>query len=713
MNLLLALTVVLSGTPGQAGRERFATPSNGANLGVWRITNDPTVRHHANYHNTQCWSPDGRWLCYTRWCEPSGKGRKSAAEVHVFDLAEDCGRQVDFGVNPRWAKQSSRLIYVHLQPDQGPSWEKGAELKQFQPESGPPRHVAYGVESLGETDVQDRWIYGAKRYRGQQPEFRLVRVDLRTSDRVEPLPEATGSQFLPNPRHPVFFTRHDHRSEPFGATRYGYDLDGRNQRILVPTLQQCHMAWLGSGEYLLLGNGQVRGRRWDEPFPSNVHLLAAVSVGDVSPCGRSGRYACGDHMVADLRSGDGWHYIDPLSIVCYPARIADNSDIYDADPKGSPDGTKIALVSNYDLRSGPLAHLVDDSAAGTDVLRVDSTAGFPDSGALVVRREVIGYRRKTLTTFEGLSRRLHDTVEAGLRAGVPVTSFEARCLTDAQWRSLGSPTRAMRSSVDDPRSPLLRQRQTDVYVVVVRRPDRPWLRLTGSHVELIPGEEHYETGGYHLLRGGQRITAVPLRPGAAETRLEPGQYEAVAVEWSGLESQPSTLLRLERPAALRVLPDPPADFSWTTERWLADRRAISAEEAARSTEAVCEVVHCYDGIIQRRWYQRGVRVRQHDLNGQGQAIRRLAYHQGKLQTRDYYDRQERQVSRERFDTAGFIVESIRYRHLDDRAMEYEHWWFDRGMPVRCLSRQREEYLKQGDKWVAVGQKPVDNAKIAP
>ena len=52
----------------------------------------------------------------------------------------------------------------------------------------------------------------------------------------------------------------------------------------------------------------MRGRRWNEPFPSNVHVLASVGVGDVSPCGRSGRYACGDSTVADLRSGDGWSY---------------------------------------------------------------------------------------------------------------------------------------------------------------------------------------------------------------------------------------------------------------------------------------------------------------------------------------------------------------------------------------------------------------------
>jgi hypothetical protein len=114
--------------------------------------------------------------------------------------------------------------------------------------------------------------------------------------------------------------------------------------MAVPTLQQCHMAWLGNGEYLLMGNGLVRGRRWNEPFPSNVEILAGVTVGDISPCGRSGRYACGDSAVADLRSGDGWHFLEPLSMICYPAKAGDQSTNYDADPKGSPDGTKICFV---------------------------------------------------------------------------------------------------------------------------------------------------------------------------------------------------------------------------------------------------------------------------------------------------------------------------------------------------------------------------------
>ena len=61
--------------------ERFI-PREGETIEVWRITSDPTVRDWANYHNTQCWSPDGRYICFTHYAS-NGKefGTAEAAEV--------------------------------------------------------------------------------------------------------------------------------------------------------------------------------------------------------------------------------------------------------------------------------------------------------------------------------------------------------------------------------------------------------------------------------------------------------------------------------------------------------------------------------------------------------------------------------------------------------------------------------------------------------
>jgi hypothetical protein len=682
-NLLygIVLTVFIS-FPASAEKTAFPTPGLGRNLGVWRLTHDPTVRHHANYHNTQCWSPDGRFICYTTWGGNS-PGDESTASVQVYDTRGDTTREIGQGNAPRWARHHNWLFYVDYSESRPRA--RTSNVVRVDIDNGERAVVAKGPgpEMLGETDFQDRWLYGALRFRKQQPEFQVIRINITGEGGFQRLPEAEGSQLLPNPRHPLFFTRQDHKQSPFAATRWWYDLDGSHKRIAVATLEQCHMCWLGNGQYMLLGNGPIRGRRWDEPFPSNIHILAAVGVGDVSPCGTSGRYACGDQNVADLRSGDGFTYIEPLSIVCFPKTVADASGIYDADPKGSPDGTKICFVSNYDLKDGPATRIAESLAKKGDRLIVESTEGFPATGAINVQREVIGYRRKTAKSFEGLSRALYDTAQVSLVAGRTVTSFDVRCLSDAQWKQMGRASAPMRKTIADEASPLLRQRQTDVYVAVVRKPDRPWLRIVEGGVQLIPGENHAEIAGYRLWKDGQPLSDRLIEPGQSFPLDGPAQYRAVAVEWSGLQSEPASAIRVERSSSLAVLSAKPEDFSWTADRW--------TDTAA----TVKEVVHRYDGVIRREWYSNGAMVKSHDLNHEGKPIRRVEYRDSRIAVREYYTAEGLRTSRELFDASGFITETVHY--AKDGTNETDHWWFDRGMPVRQL-RKGTTYVKQGDRF---------------
>ncbi len=679
----------------RAEREVFHTPCLGTNLGVWRLTADPAIRHHANYHNTQCWSPNGRYVCYTRY-GGANAGSESTSTVHLYDTHADSTSQVGQGDSPRWAKRHNWLFYVDYSRNKPRL--RTSDVVWVDVESGRRTIIAAGPgpEMLGETDGQDRWLYGALRFRGQTPEFQVIRIDISAEGGYERLPEVEGSQLLPNPRYPVFFTRQDHRDDPFAATRWWYELDGTNRRIAVPTLQQCHMCWLGNGEYLLLGNGLIRGRRWDQPFPSDIHILAAVGVGDVSPCGTSGRYVCGDRVVADLRSGDGFIYIDPLSIICFPKRVGDASGIYDADPKGSPDGTKICFVSNYDLEHHPVTRITETLRKGEDRLAVESTAGFPASGAICVQREVIGYRRLTPTTFEGLTRGLHDTAQAALAAGRTVTSFEARCLTDTQWQLLGQASSPMRKTIGKAESPLLRQRQTDVYVAVVRKPDRPWLQAVGDTLQLVPGENHAETMGYRLLRSGQPYGDRLFRPGTSVPLEGPGDYQAVAVECSGLASDPSNVAQAGRGGTLQILAEKPEDFAWSADRW------TNAAQDAR------ERVHRYDGLIRREVFAAGALAGAEDLNAAGQATRRVSYHRGKIAEREYFTSDNVRVSREVFTLDGHIAETLYYAR--DGSTESEHWWFDGGMPVK-LVRGRMTYVTRGDRFGRIdGDRFVDTPR---
>jgi len=251
-----------------------------------------------------------------------------------------------------------------------------------------------------------------------------------------------------------------------------------------------------------------------------MHLLANTSFGDISPCGRSGRWICGDYGVADLRSGDGRSLPRPPSVLCYPSNIPDNSDPYDADPKGSPDGTKISFVSNYPFDRAPFTWVTETITTQTS-LPVESTAGFPDAGVLNVVGEVIGYASKTDTSFEGIERHKYGSGKYDfVKLGWCATLFTDRLMTEEERARAVPPPQwlidAIKQVGGDPEtSPLLWQRQTDVYCSVIRLPDPPHLRRVGGRVELIPGENHWETFGYYLQRDGEKLPGEPIRPAAS------------------------------------------------------------------------------------------------------------------------------------------------------------------------------------------------------
>ncbi|MGB0578352.1 MAG: hypothetical protein ACPGVU_01500 [Limisphaerales bacterium] len=664
-NLAMGMLLVIGGSADltcQAARTSFELP--GRNLGVWQLTHDPAVRHWANYHNVQSFSPDGRYVCYIAQYPDKREGMK------IFDLWKNEEISLGPGVNPRWAKHHNWLFFAHFNDAKRTKDVPGKETIMYDVEARKRTVVIPlpGAEWLGGTTFDDQWLTGAQRYRRQKPEFRHVRIRIPDGG-FERMPEVVGSQLLPNPRHPVFFSRADNNADPFKATRYFWDLDGSNRRLGVPTLQKCHMSWLGNGEFLLLGNGLVRGRKWNEPFPSNVEILANVSVGDISPCGNSGRWVCGDSSLADLRSGDGWETFHPLSIVCFPEAIGDASGIYDADPKSSPDGTKISFVSNYPLNGGPQTLIMD---SGKSDVTVASTEGFPASGRLVVGREVVAYTQKTATKFLGLKRQMHGTAYSGLKPGRVITSFESRLLTDEEFTRVGRHIGPMRKTIPNTESPLFRQRMTNLYVAKVRRPDRPFLRRVGNVIEVIPGENHRETRGY-------LVGTTVLIPGARIKLPATGTIHVRAREWSDFESEKSNAIELRPSDELKVLEETPKDFSWTSTRRKNDLR---------------ETVHVYDGVIRREWFERGVLTKRHDLNQGGKATRRIAYEDGRRKQRSYFQPDGDPVSVENFDAKGFVTEQTRFA---SDGTEIDHWWFDEGWPVKRRSKGTE-WIKRGDRW---------------
>ncbi|MBI5687558.1 MAG: hypothetical protein HZC54_21010 [Verrucomicrobia bacterium] len=682
-------------------------PDFGNHVALWRISHDPAVDDHANYHNQQCWNHDGRYLTY-RHCEivPNARfgqayGGLSRPTVRVYDFLKNEDREIGLGIaslpGSCWANHHNWLFYIQTrEADDGFAPDEGSPVVWVDMDTGKTAKIGDGMDQLGGVDCSDEWVYGGIRDASRKPPFRVARIPIRPGGGTQELKDVTGTQWVPNPRHPVFFTRHDHLNDPFEATRYWWDLDGTRRRIGTYSLEQAHMAWQGNGEHMFIGDGLASGRRWDEPVPSNLHVLAAAVVGNLSPCGRSGRFAVSDSHMCDLRSGDTWQYKYYFSPRMIPSKqfYTDFAGM----AKGSPDGTKVAFTVRYDMEKGSVTELTDILRANDQVLRVKSTEGFPPSGAVVAWCEVIGYKRKTPTTFEGIERGLHGTlVQNNMHKGRAVTDFRHHLLTDAEWKKVEAVSYELRKEVTDVNSPLFRQRARDVYVTVVRRPDRPWLLPSRSAVQLIPGESHYETFGYHLAHNGRRFTTRPIRAGET-LRLTPGQYTAVAVEWSGLESEPGAPLNLTTPAMLNVLAEPPKGFSWTRDRWLVNSTETPAASAAQAAEAVRETVHLYDGVIAREWHRKGVVTLRHDLNRDGKAIRRLTFAEGKLSVREYYDHDDQLVSRELFAPDGFITERIRIGIAGSRRVEADHWWFERGMSVRRTTG-RQQFTKQGERWI--------------
>ena len=409
--------------PASAELDRFI-PKQGGTTEIWRVAANPIVRYSVNYHNAQCWSYEGRYICY------SGGG-----QVFAYDLQEDREIAVDRGGSPRWAWKHDWLFYIR----------DDSEVMWYDAETGATVELATGRASqLGGTDSEDRYLFGGRSIGGRQGNEGF-RIAIRPNSEFELLDDLVGIQWIPNPTHPVVFVRWDYYEDPrrddWGRfllslpTRKWFDLDGSNIRIGSPQIQRCHQSWSGDGTYYLHGGFPMKGRRWDEPYPSNLHFLAAIGSGDISPCGRSGRWITGSSsygglQVADLRSGDGWDYLEAALSQIYDSSsfsFSSSSGRHDNDAKGSADGTKVAFHGTYDLKDGPVTRTA--AGSGGDRIAVESTDGFPDTGVLSLpNNRLLGYERKTATSFEGLTQGMYDTRSGLPGEGTVVSSFEARLI---------------------------------------------------------------------------------------------------------------------------------------------------------------------------------------------------------------------------------------------------------------------------------------------
>jgi len=702
VGLLLIATV-----SARAEITRCPDPLPGSHvLEYWRLTHDPALRDHANYHNTNCFSPDGRYVCITRYVAPD-LHHLDPHEVRVIDLHTGEDRLIGIGSSPRWAQQHSWLFYVRTNREPGDSWEAQSEVIRHDLTTGEEMVVTRDMQWLGSTDRLDRWIFG-NRWRYDIPDDtprKTVRARIEPDAELEQICEINeANRPLCNAEHDLISIRCQ-LDAPFDTARMWMDYYGGNRRVGVAMMENAHCAWSGDGTWQLIGNGRARGRRWDQPFPSDAHVLSWMGFGDISPCGRSGRWICGDYGLADLRTGDGVSLPRAPSELCYPASVIDQSGPYDADPKGSPDGTKICFVSNYPFGTAPWTRLAEALGPEQTSVRVVGTAGFPESGEIECLTEVIGYASKTETSFEGLERHRYSTGgRATLRPGLDVTDFAARLMTEEEAARKVEPwpwlLRAVREAGMGDDSPLLRQRQTDVYLSVVRLPDAPWLRLSEGILEVIPGENHCETVGYRLERDGVPLADDLLAPGA-EQPLETGTYRAVAVEWSGLASPPSREVTVPAGTRLRILAEIPEHFAWTEDEWRVEGHLVAEAEALAAPEAEQRRRHRLEGVFRVERYETGKLASAEDVNAEGFACRREVYADGVLAERQTWEPRDppRLRARELFAPDGYKTEELHYGYSSaEEPLVADHWWYDHGWPLRRV-QGGATWEKRGDDWV--------------
>lgn len=506
-------------TPAASGREVFDDLNPDTQLlELWRIEHNWGTTAKLAYHFQDPFSFDGRYIV-------SQQGR----HLHVFDLHTNQVVKVLYGgQKPTWARHSHQVFYYR--DHRVWRYDVGRDETEVIVEgvgAGYPRTIsrddlyiftAYGGFSGGDDRSNTGELYRIENMAGASVENGGV-VQLTDEWQYASEPRASSRYDVI-----VFKQRRDFGGIAWGWWAMRFDGSWEENRRSLKLLDEefslgAHAAWLGDGEHFIMGNEcppqKIRyldDGRWGDWEPVSSSTFCA---GDVAPMGYSGQWFVADEgnasyiNIVDMETGRS------MLLACDPSEIIDehpgDENLGDPNPHGSPDGTKVVFVSNYDFKNYPTTQLTDRI---TDTVPVRSTAGFPSTGVLSVRHHLVAYTSKTPNSFEGLTIGALGTGPAveGVGWGTVVTDFAGRS-----------------SSLTN----LDHQYWQDLYVAVYRLPDMPSLSVSPGTIEITPGENHREIMGYklHGPGGPMLVTSFP-----ASVELAVGEYAVSAVEWSGLES---------------------------------------------------------------------------------------------------------------------------------------------------------------------------------
>jgi len=373
---------------------------------IWQITDEPDANITHRYHNIDAFSKDGRYLVYGRDLPHLGPEAKTRSEVGVYDLAQkrEIGRHP--GAMPCWNPCKNQVVYSN-----------SGKIILWDIETGSVKLLAevFDLQSAS-VDRTGRFAlcyYGLEAFK--KGKSGVVRVPLAggVPELIQnPGPEVYLSMPTSNPAHDVYSVRYHAPKPGMEVThptfkRLGLNIvcrylmivgtDGSNPHPVTSYDEWGHYCWSGDGEWFIIG---PHCKRWDARPEEPWQEWSALPVGfnHPAPCGRDGRLLVGDF-------GNIFTYVfnrQTQELMLMNAPMSNSipySKNADPHPIGSPDGTKYVFDSMYDLEHAPVTRLTASIGPGDDILAVESTAGFPESGCLVLGYsgcgpEVIHYGKK-------------------------------------------------------------------------------------------------------------------------------------------------------------------------------------------------------------------------------------------------------------------------------------------------------------------------------
>ena len=669
----IGILVIFSTPPSYAQRKVFNDdrPETKA-IELWRITHDPKNRHHTIYHDSNPFSPTGRYMVYVLTEDKLGKSRsqKTSSRLVVYDLMFDkeIWRSPYAGSWPVWARRSDRIFWSdgtkgHKQNVWQVEIPSGALTKICEDAYNDVTGISHDDEWLFYTHKN---VFRIRTRPGAKSEFVWQHPDTQN---------VSSSLLCHNPAHPVFQVRQNINLQFRWSKKYPPRMlvtdEGRMLGPAIAGTEKAHGAWRGDGAYLITGDDLIGGRKWNEAYPSPLLTYSNTPAHDPSPCGNSGQWVCSTDGINDCLKVFDWRTTD-TTLVCYSASIIhqplgddrDLSGAYDSDAYGSPDGTKIAFSTNYQLDQFPVTQITKDSSS--DVLDVMSTAGFADKGYLSVHAGVISYSSKTETSFNGIKKGALGSRLAPLKKGFSVSNFFGRTDEKAD-------------------NPLNKQFSTDVYIAVWKLPDSPTLVLRDKMIVMYPGFNHRETRGYLLYVDGKQINEKPWC-GEGMLGLPDGEeLHAVSVEWSGLKSKPSNSILLNGIKLLSYANTPPEDLNTPIITVLIDRegKKIPAPPGMALkdiSEAILQYVGNDDTLLTEEIYRSGQLMQKVEYTPDGRSALIMEYQNNLLFKRIVKDPQGNILRIEYLDNEGLLT--LRDHYSGDNLVERIE--YENGEPSRRI-----------------------------